>query len=439
MPYPPLSSTSPRCWRYTAEGGANIVVSFAGAPVTPFAGHVLRLRKRKVGAVKRAKDEAVPSEVEVDFGERIIAPLLGRDSVVEMEKAVLERGWLEELVQVMREDGCRPEERKREDEVDVNAPVGVLAEDLIVGEGVVSVEIKPKWGFLPSPTFLNPETAEIKTSFCRTCMHRYHKAGAADDEGFCPLDLYSPDEERVKRALEQLYGSWKASGGTFNNLRVFYGGKRVSPDELASPGHPLHTALSTLTSLPTSSAPAALLTAAVLPPLLRSPLLRTLARLQASLDALDIEGLASLLSSHPSTRADLFASPETAAAEVAKLGLQPSLAEWEACLARLAPALNYGGREGMARALGEGQPRDAVLAYLLSATLKDCSLIVRLPPPGAGGDGGGASVKAIDLDPKPIARMGKYARMDGEIVRSWRERLERMPEAERAKVRRCRE
>ncbi|BGP38191.1 hypothetical protein JCM10449v2_002120 [Rhodotorula kratochvilovae] len=439
MPVPPLSSTSPHCWRYTAEGGANLVVSFAGRPDSPFAGHVLRLRKRKVGAAKRAKDEAVPSEVEVDFGERVIAPLLGRDSVVEMEKVVLERGWLEELVQVMREDGCRPEERKREDEVDVDAPVGVLAEDLIVGEGVVSVEIKPKWGFLPSPAPLSPETRDIKTSFCRTCMHRYHKAGAADDEGFCPLDLYSPGEGRVKRALEQLYASWDTSGGTFNNLRVFYGGKRVSPDELASPAHPLHAALSALAVLPPSTSPSALLTAALLPALLRSPLLRTLARLQASLDALDIEGLASLLSSHPSMRVNLFAPRETAAAEVAKLGAQPALAEWEACLARLAPALDSGGREGMARALREGPPRNAVLAYLLSATLKDCSLIVRLPPPRAGGDGGGASVKAIDLDPKPIARMGKYARMDGEIVRSWKERLERMDEGEREKVRRCRE
>lgn len=169
--------------------------------------------------------------------------------------------------------------------------------------------------------------------------------------------------------------------------------------------------------------------------LVASPLLRTLARLQASLDALDIEGLATLLLEHPSTQADLFAPADRAAAEVAKLGPQPSLAEWEALLARLGPALSR-GPEATAQALREGSPRDAVLAYLLSATLKDCSLIVRFPPAAEGGQGS-VSVKAIDLDPKPIARMAKYARMDREIVECWKQRLEQLGEGEA--VRRCRE
>ncbi|GAA6057673.1 hypothetical protein JCM3770_003833 [Rhodotorula araucariae] len=434
MPFPPLSTTAPRSWRYTAEGGANLVVSFAGPADSPFVGHVLRLRKRKVGGASRRQDDVVPNEVEVGFGARVIAPLLGRDNVVEMVKIGLERPWLEELVQVMLEDRCRPAEREGEDEVDVDAPVGVLAEDLIAGEGVISIEIKPKWGFLPSLASLSPNTAEVKSLFCRTCMHRYYKGHDGADEGFCPLDLYSGDGERVKRALEQLYGSWESSGGTLNNLRVFFNGQRISPGELASPPHALYTELSSLAALPPSHPPAALLTAALLPALLRSPLLSTLSRLQASLDALDIEGITALLATHTLTRADLLAPPERVAAEVTKLGAQPTLAEWSACVARLAPALRA-GREATARALQIGAPRDAVLAYLLAATLKDCSLMVRLPPGGAEGD---ARVKAIDLDPKPIARMAKYARMDTEIVESWKERLAQMSDEERAAVRTCR-
>lgn len=142
MPSPPLSSTSPRDWRYTAEGGANLVLSFVGPLSSPFTGHILRLRKRKIGAAPRGVDEVVPSEVEVDFGERVVAPLLGRNSVVDMHKVELERPWLEGLVRRLRDDGSRPAGREAEDEVDLDAPVGVLAEDLIAGEGVASVEIK---------------------------------------------------------------------------------------------------------------------------------------------------------------------------------------------------------------------------------------------------------------------------------------------------------
>jgi len=156
MTSPPLSSTSPLDWRYTAEGGANLVLSFAGPSTSPFAHHVLRLRKRKLGATRRGADEAVPSEVEVDFGARVVAPLLGRDSVVDMRKVKLERPWLDELVRTMRETGCRPSEREDEDEVDLDAPVGVLAEDLVAGHGVVAIEIKVRPRSLCSACLASP-------------------------------------------------------------------------------------------------------------------------------------------------------------------------------------------------------------------------------------------------------------------------------------------
>jgi len=95
--------------------------------------------------------------------------------------------------------------------------------------------------------------------------------------------------------------------------------------------------------------------------------------------------------------------------------------------------------------------RSAVLAYLFSATFKDCSLILRLPLPSSPSSSSSDSpippalrpphsfLKAIDLDPKPINRLGKYWRMDQEIVASWREMLEGLREEERAAARRCME
>ncbi|BGP06261.1 Inositol-pentakisphosphate 2-kinase [Rhodotorula toruloides] len=463
MPLPPLETTSPIAWQYTAEGGANLVVSFAGPADSPFSGHALRLRKRKkrAGGVKGGED-AVPSEVDVEFGARIIAPLLGEANVVVMEKVPLSRDWLEELVEDMRAQGVRPAEREAEDEVDLDTPEGVVVEDLIAGRGVIAVEIKPKWGFLPSPTHLSPSTASMKTTYCRTCMHRHYKASDGEgSDGFCPLDLYSGNSARVHKALEQLYGSWMSSEGGINNLRIFLDGKKVLPGN-ADQASPLDYALDHLTTSGPPASPisrASLFAHALAPTLLRTPALPLLRELQSLLDVLDIEGLASLLSRTTGVDLARHFGPE----EVQKLGGQPRLDEWIEWVGRYSPLLGrqQGGESSplsheewdqskatlesrflASSTSDEGSPsppwRDAILAYLLSATFKDCSLIIRLPLDSAASTVG--TVKAIDLDPKPMNRLGKYWRMDREIVECWKERLERMEAVGRAgEVRQCRE
>lgn len=49
------------------------------------------------------------------------------------------------------------------------------------------------------------------------------------------------------------------------------------------------------------------------------------------------------------------------------------------------------------------------LAYLISASLKDCSILLRFTKDGV-------KVKAIDIDPKPVTKLPGYARLDREIV-----------------------
>ncbi|GJN88340.1 hypothetical protein Rhopal_001305-T1 [Rhodotorula paludigena] len=450
----PLSSLPPpSSWQYTAEGGANLVLSFAGPSTSPYAGYAMRLRKRKLAEAKANAGEAVHGEVETSFGRDIVAPLLGQEHLVEMREIALERTWLEELATCMR---------AAVDEVDLNARVGVLVEDLIAGDGVLAIEIKPKWGFLPNPAYLSATKAPTKTSHCRTCMHRFYKraSGAAEQQdGFCPLDLYSGDEGRVRRAVGSLFSSWESSGGAINNLRFFYERKRVSPDELQSAVHPLKYALVACDS--SFDGTRARLTDLLVSALFASPILRTLATLQATLDAFDIEGLVSLIQSCDTAMRSSPANDDLERNLASFAGAQPSLSDWRAFLARRLPLLSRAAqctslaerhalRDDMAGSLRRaseeaGSARGAVLAYLLSATLKDCSLIVRIPlgarEPGAEkdvvGEGAEVQIMAIDLDPKPIQRLGKYWRMDGEIVECWRERLERMTDAERAEVRRC--
>ncbi|GAA5919816.1 hypothetical protein JCM6882_006489, partial [Rhodosporidiobolus microsporus] len=206
--------------------------------------------------------------------------------------------------------------------------------------------------------------------------------------------------------------------------------------------------------------PPCTLSSTLLPILLASPLLFTLSRLQATLDCLDIEGLATLLAADERTEVDITApSPNPS-----PLGAQPALEEWETWMGEhlplLQPASSASSTTDRPLAfethLRCEQPHAAILAYLLSATFKDCSLIVRIPlpspsfsaspsaSPSASSDSSPPppippTVKAIDLDPKPLNRLGKYWRMDREIVSGWGEMLDGLEEEERASVRRCEE
>ena len=55
---------------------------------------------------------------------------------------------------------------------------------------------------------------------------------------YCPLELYSPDPERVKKALYALWDDWEKSNGTINMLRIFVNGKVLHPNEVYAPPTP---------------------------------------------------------------------------------------------------------------------------------------------------------------------------------------------------------
>ncbi|GAA6037022.1 hypothetical protein JCM8097_005513 [Rhodosporidiobolus ruineniae] len=473
MPLPPLSTTSASEWSYIAEGGANLVCSFNGAADSPYTGHALRLRKRKGQRVETSKEDEVPSEVNGEFASKVIEPLLGKERLPETEVVVVERDWLEALGKKLEEDGVRPPERVEEDEVDVDAHEVVVVEDLIGGGGVLAVEIKPKWGFLPSPVALSRSTRDLKTTYCRFCMHRFSKRfpsasspPSSDDlsaflaehnEGFCPLDLHRRTFSRCVESLERLCETWSQSEGEGNNLRFFLDGKKLLPTEPADFDRLYITLrpLKSTTFLADQSPPRSLpftFSHAIVDNLCTSPTLVTLRHLQHTLDCLDIEGLAALLREDDRAGVDL----SSAEPDLARLGQQPTTGEWASFVERYDHLLNpptpgnsFTQREDLAAELVTANPRDAVLAYLLSATFKDCSLILRIPLPSSSSASSSSSssfspsvpaeptLKVIDLDPKPLSRLGKYWRMDQSIVRRWGEMLDGLSEDERAKVRVC--
>lgn len=139
-------------------------------------------------------------------------------------------------------------------------------------------------------------------------------------------------------------------------------------------------------------------TTRILPLILSKHLMPALARLQRTLDSLDIEGLSALW-----TR---VRGPDL------KLGQgesEPTLDEWQTF------ANEYLTRSHVPSGVDpqEEELRYHLLAYLMSATFKDCSVILRLPPPGSDAE---ATITAIDLDPKSVERLKKWEELDRDIV-----------------------
>ncbi|EJD02222.1 uncharacterized protein FOMMEDRAFT_88227 [Fomitiporia mediterranea MF3/22] len=408
---PHTNTTSPADWKYVSEGGATIVFSYRGPLHPVFSGTVLRLRKtsRNLNADGESHRETESGQLEGEgeepddhsilFQRSVTSQLIEPNDLPRLESVRVERSWLEALKAATEKS--RPPGRQSKDELDVRRCKAVLATDLVRGDGW-AVEIKPKWGFLPNLKYLSPETRVVKSTHCRFCLHSRYKAkkGESASHGYCPLDLYSNNSERVSHALRCLWKAWTRSNGTVNNLKVFARGELV---------HPAECKLQPVLSGPSNTVGEAALmerfVGAMLPLLTGTPVLQRIAQLQRALDALDIEGLFALYVAYAKLR---FPKSPESAKPLEDLFPDPTLDDWERFVATfqtqqpptdLDPALLH------YHAMG----------YLLSATFKDCSIMLHL---GQGPDVPD-NITVIDLDPKSMKRLKRWAELDHDIAVSF--------------------
>ncbi|KAH9966403.1 inositol-pentakisphosphate 2-kinase [Russula dissimulans] len=388
-----ISQTSPDQWSYIAEGNTTIVFSYSGPRHPILTGKALRLRK----ALRESQD-AAPSFVQdhaVVFQHKVLPRLLDRSYLPDLQTVPLQSNWVEGFS--THHEPFRPHKRRIKSVIDCSERTAVLVADLIGGLPCV-VELKPKWGFLPNHIHLSPETKPIKTQTCRTCMHAHLKQSEGENAAmqYCPLDLYSGSKERLNTALEGLWDSWVQFNGLINNLRIFSYGKMVLPnDELT-----LYAWSRELFSLP-ADAPLTSIKSnfinSLLPQILHTPILNRISFLQRSLDSLDCEGLAKLIEVSPSADLDFT---------------QPTMEDWVSFVDMLLSQKHH-----IHSRFSSSNLRYHVLAYLLSATFKDCSLIIPLHPNPADTENG--SIKIVDLEFKSVDRIPRWLKLDQRIVQEY--------------------
>jgi inositol-pentakisphosphate 2-kinase len=171
-----------------------------------------------------------------------------------------------------------------------------------------------------------------------------------------------------------------------------------------------------------------LLAKTLIRPLIETPVLRMLSDLQCNLDMLDIEGLSKLWrlaeSSNPLYRETFMSqSPEMSSSTLPCTPIgesspfisspEPTLSDWadflDTYLSPTKPKLDH------SNPLPENL-RYYLLAYLLSATFKDCSIIVRLDFLRTTQEIHPGSVTVIDLDLKRISKLKGWEELDMKIA-----------------------
>lgn len=398
----------PEDWQYIAEGALNLANRYAGNDER-LKGYVLRVRKDNPEASGGKTGMENPWTESLQFADKVVLPLLGRRYVQPAQEVPLKPGFIEELHKHI--EPSRPEKR-RVHTLDMGLKTGLLMLDntaIPKGEGPsICFELKVKCGFVPDKSpFV---TYDVKKTADRFTMHqalKYAKGKLDTLSAYSPLDLFSYDAQRVRKALDALVTTPQ------NNFRMFVDGKMVFPD---SKGHGSPEELAQILKEYPALAEQGLdgVLSSLTEILVKEPLLKRLQIMQA-MDDCDIEGV----------------WPVYQEIEARGESIVP-LAEGDTILPREAPTELPKDQEGQ---------HDLVRRFLLSCTAKDCSTMLVLKPSASSTpkdlpsspdqpcsedhvnrtivDGVGPfmySIAVVDLDPKPIEKMKHWFELDQKIA-----------------------
>ncbi|KAF8405267.1 hypothetical protein HHK36_010168 [Tetracentron sinense] len=439
-------------WIYRGEGAANLVLGYTGSSPA-FIGKIIRIQKAPRSRSQRMTGSPILSihecllwrdtnELGSSTSKEIVGQLfvlyvmssfLGSEHVDAGIRILVSREFLES---VEKNTLCqRPASRVQAARVNTLCDSALLVSDhsafphgkyrlhkfspmvitscvsILKEEPCISVEIKPKCGFLPCSKFIVEGNA-IKRSVTRFRMHqvlKLHQGEISQVSEYDPLDLFSGSSNRVHDAIKALFTSPQNNFRVFLNGSLIFGGLGGGSDNTSNS---ISEALEDLIEgviqadhgLRTSS-----FLQLVAETVFRSGVLNRLLGAQ-KLDMFDIEGAIHAYY-------NIVAQP----CKVCRDFMDEELSH------RYAPLHSISLEESL----------KIVRDYLIAATAKDCSLMIsfRLREDGDPGPPDSTvyleptsqifDYKAyfIDLDMKPLKKMVHYYELDQRIVSCYTQML----------------
>ncbi|KAM7514119.1 hypothetical protein LguiA_003702 [Lonicera macranthoides] len=245
-----LKANDARYWIYRGEGAANLVLAYIGSS-THFVGKVLRIQKISKNGSKflEAKSALTPHEclvwkeikdlvsapnrelAEQAYVQHVISPLLGSEHVDAGIRIHVSREFLETVEKNVSRQ--RPSWRVDDAMVNTQCDSALLMSDhsifppgVVKEEFCISVEIKPKCGFLPVSSFIAEENI-VKRSTIRFKMHqalKLHQRKISQISKYDPLDLFSGSRDRIHKAIKALLVTPQNNFRVFLNGSLIYGG-----------------------------------------------------------------------------------------------------------------------------------------------------------------------------------------------------------------------
>ncbi|KAH6764991.1 Inositol-pentakisphosphate 2-kinase family protein [Perilla frutescens var. hirtella] len=417
-------------WIYRGEGAVNLVLAYCGNS-PHFVGKVLRIQKVPNDRPKCenghsvlvnhegllwGKFEGIVSAPTKEIAEqlyvqRVMCPLLGSEHVDAGIHVLVSREFLEAVDNKVL---CqRPPWRVDAARVNPLCDSVLLITDHSVFPHVsgslkedfcVSVEIKPKGGFLPTSEFIADENA-VKKRITRFKMHqalKLHQGKISQISKYDPLDLFSGSKDRIQRAIKTLFLTPQNNFRVFLNGSLIFGGMGCAADSTSSAvGQPFHDGLKRVISTNDGmhiKCFVDLLSEAIF----KSDLLNRLLEVQ-KLDAIDIEGAIHAYY-------DIISQP--------------------CVVCRRIGGIKLSARYSSIHSLQREEKIKIVRDYLISATAKDLSMMISFRPRGNMSQESPYravflesckqtfcyKASFIDLDMKPLKKMEYYYELDKQIV-----------------------
>ncbi|XP_010511060.1 PREDICTED: inositol-pentakisphosphate 2-kinase-like [Camelina sativa] len=424
-------------WSYRGEGAINLVLAYTGSSPT-FLGKVMRIKKKLKkgyenggdtsgngltsleniiwGGIKDLVSCQNKEMVDYLFVKHVMRPLLGHKHVNAGIRRLVATEFLESIEKMVRSQHIS--RRDNASSVDTNLTSVLLMDDLTsFAQGHVedhvpclTVEIKPKCGFLPSSSFISEENLIKKTIplFEMYQVRKLRENEILEISKYDPLDLFSGSKDRIHKAIKALYATPQTNFRVFLNGSLVFGGFRgskciaTSKDELA-----FEHILKGIIKTEDDSVRANSFIELVAETIYASGALDQLLEVQ-KLDRYNIEAVIHAYY-------DLIDHPCKACQELEKSKLSNQF--------------------GAMHAMPQDEKVNILKNFLISSTATDCSVMVSIRSRGTGLSSHGNvhlestkqdfeyKVHFIDLDMRPLNRMESYYESDKKIMKTYLEML----------------